>query len=319
MSQIPFIPKSAPFTSEQRQWLNGYLAGLFSDARQLVLESGFEAAQSTHPLLILYGSQTGTAEGVARRTAKAASAKGFAPKVLSLEKYESINLADEENVLLITSTYGDGEPPDSAQAFWQWLSGDSAPSLKNARFSVLALGDTNYPLFCEFGKRCDERLEQLGARRIQSRTDCDVDFESAALAWMENVFAALLGESTSSRPVLPAMVSAPEKVGSESSSGWSRTNPFPARLKVNRRLNADSSEKDVRHLEISLAGPGLTYEVGDALGVMPTNCPDLVSELLSLLGCDGEEAVPTPDGPEVPLRLALLQYYDITKPSPDLL
>ena len=317
MNQIPFIPDNAPFTAEQRLWLNGYLAGLFSNAGG-DLASRAAAGLSTAPaapkppLLVLYGSQTGTAEGVAKKTAKAAEARGFAPRMVCLDKFESVDLVKEERVLVITSTYGDGDPPDNAQGFWNWLSSDTAPRLEQTSFSVLALGDTNYAAFCEFGKKCDARLESLGAKRLAPRVDCDVDYETPANAWTDGVFSALATESRATNGTAVA-----EK--SEIADGYSRKNPFPARLLVNRLLNAEGSGKEVRHFEISLADSGLEYEVGDALGVVPTNCGELVGDLLNALGCDGEEAVKTPDGSETSLRLALAQHYDITRPSTDLL
>lgn len=327
MNQIPFIPDNAPFTPEQRLWLNGYLAGLFSDAslgaRAMAGLSaapiGLPAAPSK-PLAILFGSQTGTAEGLAKKTAKAAEKRGFAPKLVCMDKYESLDLTAAGNLLVITSTYGDGEPPDNAQGFWSWLSSDSAPKLETTSFSVLALGDTNYPAFCEFGKKCDSRLEALGAKRVHPRQDCDVDYESPADAWTEAVFAALSSAEpltlvTASSSVVssaaPALETAP--------AGYSRKNPFPARLLVNRKLNGEGSAKEVRHFEISLANSGLTYEVGDALGVMPSNCPSLVGDILSVLGCDGEEAVKLPEGGETSLRMALTQHFDICRPSNDFL
>jgi len=313
MSQVPYIPENSPFTAEQRLWLNGYLAGFFSNAGK-VSEAVVESAPK-QPLLVLYGSQTGTAEGLAKKAAKVAEAKGFAAKVVCTEQFESVNLAEEQNVVLITSTYGDGEPPDNAQAFWSWLNSEAAPRLERARFSVLALGDTNYSQFCEFGKKCDARLEQLGATRVHPRTDCDVDYESPAASWIEGVFSALGADSPSSSPALEMNGHSPAPVA----VSWSRRNPFGGRLLVNRKLNRDGSDKEVRHFEIALSGCGITYEVGDALGVMPRNCPDVVSELLAALGCDGEEGVPIPDGGEFPLRLALLQHYDVTKPSTELL
>jgi sulfite reductase (NADPH) flavoprotein alpha-component len=318
MSQIPFIPDNAPFTAEQRQWLNGYLAGYFSNAGGAQALAGpIEPAAPKRPVLILYGSQTGTAEGIARKTAKVAETKGFAPKVLPMEKYDSVDLAAEENVLVITSTYGDGDPPDNAQGFWSWLSADAAPRLEKTSFSVLALGDTNYPQFCEFGKRCDTRLEQLGAKRFNNRVDCDVDYEEAAKGWTEAVFAAL-GQTASTAPAAPTPTSVPP-AAAPAAPGYSRKNPFATRLLVNRKLNRDGSAKEVRHFEIALPETELTYEAGDALGVIPANDPALVSDLLGTLGFDGEEAVPGAESGELPLRLALCQQYDITKPATELL
>jgi sulfite reductase (NADPH) flavoprotein alpha-component len=312
MNSIPFIPENAPFTAEQRQWLNGWLAGLLSNAGSAPAVVSAPSAPK-QPLLVLYGSQTGTAETLAKKTAKAAEAKGFLPKLVCMEKFDSVELAKEEHVLVITSTYGDGEPPDNAQGFWNWLSSDAAPKLERTRFSVLALGDTNYPQFCEFGKKCDARLEQLGAARLHPRVDCDVDYEEPAKSWSDAVFGALNGNGASAPAVAEAAAPAPAAIG------YGRKNPFGARLATNLKLTREGSEKDVRHFEITLAGSGLTYEVGDALGVMPANCADLVTDVLGALGCDGEEAVPASEAGELPLRLALAQHYDITKPSTELL
>ena len=322
MSAIPFIPDNAPFTPEQRLWLNGYLAGLFTNAENAPAINTGPAAPKP-PLLLLYGSQTGTAEGVAKKTAKTAEARGFSPRMVCLDKFESVDLTKEERVLVITSTYGDGEPPDNAQGFWNWLSSDTAPRLEHTQFSVLALGDTNYPAFCEFGKKCDARLEALGAKRLAPRVDCDVDYETPATAWTDGVFAVMAPakdskDSKNGRDTKDMAALAPSPL-SPSEEGHSRQNPFPARLLANRLLNAEGSAKEVRHFEISLEGSGLEYEVGDALGVIPTNCNELVADLLAALGCDGEEAVKLSDSAETSLRLALAQHYDITRPSSDLL
>jgi len=323
MTQIPFIPENAPFNQEQRLWLNGYLAGLFSNAHSA---ASFTAAPAAAPtpvksVAILFGSQTGTAEGLAKKVAKQAEKAGFGPRVVDMAKHATVDLTKEERLLIVTSTYGDGDPPDNAQAFWEFLKSDSAPALGNLQYAVLALGDVNYPAFCKFGKDCDERLEKLGARRVHPRTDCDVDYEGPATAWMEAALAALSSnsEAAPSPAASPASEASAAAPAAEAPQGWSRKNPFPARLLANRKLNADGSGKEVRHYEISLAGSGLSYEAGDALGVVPVNCGELVGDLLTALGCDGEEAVKTPDGSETSLRLALAQHYDVTKPSADLL
>ncbi len=317
---IPLIPNNAPFTEAQRQWLNGYLAGLFSlGAGAPTAALPAEAAKPAKTITILYGSQTGTAEGLAKKAAKEGEKRGFAPKLVCMEKYESIDLATAGSVILITSTYGDGEPPDNAQAFWSYLSADAAPQLTGLQFSVLALGDTNYPAFCEFGKKCDARLEALGATRVHPRTDCDLEYDAPAKAWTDAVLTAL-ANSPSIAPTAsaaPAKTAAPEAEPEE--TGYSRKRPFPARVLTNRLLNGAGSAKEVRHYEISLEGSGLSYEAGDALGVMPANCPALVSDLLTTLGCDGEEAVHAPDGGETSLRHALTHLYDVTKPASDLL
>ena len=310
MTRIPFIPENAPFTAEQRAWLNGFLAGVFSDASGQPSLAG-AVSEPRQPLLVLFGSQTGTAEGLAKKTVKAAEAQGFSARALSLEKYEAVEWAKESNVLLITSTYGDGEPPDMAQNFWNWLAAETAPKLANVRYSVLALGDTNYSAFCEFGKKCDSRFEQLGAQRVFDRKDCDVEYEELAKEWTAGVFQALSGAASTL-----AIEPAPEAEPTE--PAYDRKKPFPSPLLKNAQLSLAGSAKDVRHFELGLAGSGLSYEVGDALGVFPSNCPALVSELLTTLDCDGEEAVKAGTS-ELPLRLALTQHYDITRPSNDLL
>ena len=331
MAKLPIIPSNAPFTAEQRAWLNGYLAALFSDAGNAQPESAASPgpASPAQPLLVLYGSQTGTAEQLAHRLAKEAAHRGFAPRVLELNAYASVDLAQESRLAVITSTWGDGDPPDNAVAFWHYLNSTAAPKLDHLTYSVLALGDRNYSDFCGAGKKFDERLASLGACRVHPRADCDTDYEAGLKNWMEGLWPALSGQGkpVTSEPIIsgsaqtssPASMSVPPHTGSpvadSRTDAYSRSNPFPARLITNRKLNAPGSAKDTRHLEISLEGSGLSYEVGDALGVMPQNCPALVGEILAALGCDGEEAVTEPSGRETSLRSALLRSYQMTKPG----
>ena len=316
MPKVPSIPENAPFTAAQRIWLNGFLAGLFA---QNDVESGLGASeagpQSSVPLLILFGSQTGTAEGLARRVATEATKRGFKPQVMEANAAPKLEWKAENRMLVITSTYGDGDMPDNAQGFWDWLQTEDAKKLAHISYTVLALGDTHYEQFCAAGKKIDAQLEQLGARRIHPRVDCDTDYAAPAKSWTEGAFTAL-GAAVSSGEPSPAQVTG---TAESFPIEFSRTNPFPARLVANRKLTADSSGKEVRHFEISLQGSGLVYEVGDALGVQPTNCPSLVEELLQALHCDGEEAVPGSRGEEVPLRKALSAHYDIIRPGLEIL
>jgi len=325
-SSVPCLPDNAPFTPEQRAYLNGFLAGIFS--RSPAPASVVQAAvpvETLAPLLILFGSQTGTAENLAKRIAKEAGKRGFAPTVHDLAQYPMAQLASEERVLLITSTYGDGEPPDNAKAFWNFLNHPSAPKLANTRFSVCALGDSNYPKFCGFGKDVDLRLESLGAQRVHPRSDCDVDYEEPFAQWLNEALTKIgeRGEASISKSAgvseTPLETRNSKLEASPSAPKFSRANPFPASLLANKRLNAPGSAKDTRHFKFDLDGSGLTYEAGDVLGVMPANCRELVEDILAALRCSGDEMVPGRDGTEAPLREALLRHYEITKITQPLL
>jgi sulfite reductase (NADPH) flavoprotein alpha-component len=310
IDQIPCLPENAPFSVEQRAYLNGFLAGVFSRAPASSATAPKSAEAVLSPLTILFGSQTGTAENLAKRIGKEAGKRGFAATVHDLGDYPKTQLPAESRLLIITSTYGDGEPPDNAKAFWQWIASENATRLQQTPYSVCALGDTNYPKFCAFGQDLDKRLEFLGANRVFPRVDCDVDLEEPFTRWMN---AALDALASGNKPV-PATVPVLETAdGTIKALSYSRSNPFVARLLTNRKLNENGSEKHTRHFEISLAGSNLIYEPGDALGVMPANCPQLVDDLLSALRQPGDRCVPGPSGSEVSLREALIYHYEITR------
>ena len=316
---IPCLPESAPFTAEQRAYLNGFLAGIFSRAPAPAgVVPPAAPVETLAPLSILFGSQTGNAENLAKRIAKEAGKRGFAPTVHDLANYPIAQLASEERLLIVASTYGDGEPPDNAKAFWNFLNGSTAPRLSQARFSICALGDSNYPKFCGFGKDVDLRLESLGAQRVHSRADCDVDFEEPFATWLNEALTKIGARSAENVELKSeAHVQAGETPAPPGK--YSRTNPFPATLLANKPLNAPGSGKDTRHFEIDLNGSGMAYEAGDALGVIPTNCPELVEDLLALLKCSGSEMVPGRDRAETTFREALLRHYEITKIAQPLL
>jgi sulfite reductase (NADPH) flavoprotein alpha-component len=338
-SFVPCLPDTAPFTPEQRAYLNGFLAGLFSRAPTPLAGAApgpAPAGKMLRPMTILVGSQTGNSEGLAKRAAKEAGKRGFAPTVFDLAQYPQEQIKTDEAVLLITSTYGDGDPPDNAKAFWDFLSSDQAPKLEHLSFSVLALGDSNYQKFCECGKNFDRRFEALGAHRVCARVDCDVDFEEPFQKWLDGVLQTLL-ESRADVPPTP-LVACAESGGTiaddvarrsvkaldtsrrdagpafETISGaYDRNHLFPAPLLANRVLNAPGSAKDTRHFEFALDGCGLNYEAGDALGVLPTNCVELSEEIIRALGCSGSELVAGIAGANVSLREALLKHYEITR------
>lgn len=298
------LPNDAPYSDNQRAWLGGFFAGLQS---QLVQNSG--NAQTARTIHILYGSQTGTAESVARDAVKVAKAHGLNPVIKSMDEIDADALTKMETLLIVTSTYGEGEMPDNAEILWSAVQADSMAKLENLQFAVLSLGDTSYDLFCQAGIDWDNRLAELGATRLQTRVDCDVEFEELAEEWMHSVIPGLAGSDATTAIVFE---------DSDEKSQYNRKNPFPAKLLVNRLLTAESSSKETRHYEISIAGSGLSYEAGDALCVVPTNCPDLVAKIVKAIGCNGDEFEPV-NGELQPLRDTLQNQFEIKTPSKELL
>lgn len=312
---VPHIPESAPFSLEQRAWLNGFLAGMFSAGTTPQSNGGAAPAASAGPLLICFGSQTGTAEGLAKKLAKEATQRGFAPKLAALNDFETTGFATAKKAVIISSTWGDGDAPDNAVNFWNWLKADSAPRLENLEFAVLGLGDKNYSDFCGASKKFDERLTALGAKRLTPRGECDTDYEAAAKKWMDSLWEKL-GGANGAIATSPAEASVASAEPAKAT--FSKSHPFPAKLLKNLLLNRNGSAKEVRHYEIALGGSGLAYEVGDALGVLPTNCDALVNEVLAALGATGDEPVVI-ENVVVPFRLALAQNFELGKPAAELL
>jgi sulfite reductase (NADPH) flavoprotein alpha-component len=325
MTNIPYIPESAPFNAEQRAWLNGFLAGIFSQVPGGAPQPNAAPPKAGEPLLILFGSQTGSAEGLAKKLAKESGPRGFAPTILELNDYEKANLPAASKAIIITSTWGEGDPPDNAVNFWNWIKADSAPRLENLNFAVLGLGDKNYSDFCGASKKFDERLEALGAKRLALRGECDVDYEGPAKSWIDGLWDKL-GSSNGAPASGPASSNdatkhAGSEIGAPKTNGataYGKSNPFPARLLKNVLLNKPGSGKEVRHYEIALNGSGLTYEAGDALGVVPVNCHELVDDVLEALKAKPDENVKFGDN-IVSLREALTHHFDVNKPSQELL
>ncbi|MEM0964710.1 MAG: flavodoxin domain-containing protein [Verrucomicrobiota bacterium] len=295
-------PEKAPFTDEQIAWLNNHLAKQFSQiAKQLASFPLSVGEEPKVPVTILWGSQTGNAEGLATQMATALSEGRFEPSVSEVANYDVANLSSEENLLVVTSTYGDGEPPDNAVDFVDALCTDTAPRVEGLRFSVLALGDSQYPDFCGAGKRIDQRLAELGGERLYERVDCDVDFDRPFEVWKKGVLDALGAGAATSKP----------RVAPAKKESFGKKRPFPAPILNNYDLNREGAFKSTHHIELSLNGSGLEYEAGDALGVYPVNDENVVDEIIAALSFDAEAEVPLPDGGEAPLREALLKNYEI--------
>lgn len=296
------IPEDAPFTSEQREWLHQFFQQVVAERKTGVTQ----AAGPVVPVTILFGTQTGNAEGCAKKMAKALNSGRFETEVIDLAQYDTSRLAKEKNLLLITSTYGDGEPPDSAADFHEWIHGEAAPSLVGVRYSVLSLGDTEYPDFCKCGIDFDLRLAALGAECFLPRMDCDVDYDEPFAKWRQGVIE-VLGAG-----VAPAEEQAP----AEELVGYGKKRPFPSAILRKFNLHGEGSAKETLHVEMNLEGSGLGYEVGDALGVFPRNPPEIVDEILAALPFNTKEEVPLPGGGEASLREALIASYDIRSLTP---
>ncbi|WCK02117.1 sulfite reductase subunit alpha [Agrobacterium tumefaciens] len=315
MMKIPYIPQDAPFNGDQRAWLAGFLAGLHSRTA-IGLETSVAAAApkaAASVLNILVGTQTGNAEALAMDIAAAARTQGMQPVVTALDDVSMDSLGSMKRVIVVTSTYGEGEMPDNAQLFWEALAADGAPRLDEMNFAVLALGDTGYDGFCQAGKLIDTRFEQLGGKRMKTRIDCDIDFEDAAAAWIGETLPLALAVDGGKE----AAVTMPDIAGqpARAKSGWNRKNPYSAKVSVNRRLSGPGSSKEIRHYEFDLGESGLDYEAGDALGVVPLNDPKLAGALLDHFGAGADSQIA---GLDRSVGDALLNMYEISTPSREL-
>lgn len=305
-SMVPMIPENAPFSPEQRAWLNGLLAGLLSGASP----SPAAPAVPSLPVSVHFASQSGTAERLAKKFAKELRAQGHDVTLASLESATPAALATQSYSVFFASTYGEGDPPDSAKNFADALSSDAAPRLDRLRYSVFCLGDRNYEHFCKFGIDLDERLAELGARRIAPRSESDVDVDGPFESWKTHVAAQLVAGDTKA-PLSPA-AAASTKV-TPAAQTHTRDTPYAAELAERRALTCGTSSKLTMHLGFSLAGSGLRYEAGDACGIIAQNDPALVSEILSLLPFAAACPVTLPKIGACSIEEALLRHCQHTK------
>ena len=304
----PFIPEDAPYTGDQKSWLKGFLAGMQSAKALATSKSGALTAHQSDvtPIVdILFGTQTGNAEGLAMDAAAVARAQGFQANVQGLDDISMDTFSSMKNVIITIATYGEGEMPDNASLFWESLNSSSMPRLSDMKFGVLGLGDTGYDEFCQAGKLIDMRLEQLGAHRLVDRLDCDVDYEDIASDWINKTIP--LTNDGKSKPI----VVTDEKLTNVKSI-WNRKNPYPATLRVNKLLSGEQSLKEIRHFEIDLGDSGITYDTGDALNIMPINDGELVKSILLRLNLPSELVLV---GEDKTLADLLKYKYEISTPS----
>lgn len=307
---------------EQSNWVGGYFTG-FADAARLqstralievppvLVAAASEAAQRS--LTVLYGSETGNGSLLAKAVAKHATGLGLPAKAVDMSGYRSATLKEEQDLLIITSTHGEGEPPQPALSFFEYLQGKKAPRLAGARFAVLALGDSTYEFYCEAGKRLDGRLEELGAERLAPRIECDVDQLKQGESWAIELIDRLAGEAQASAPVTAA--SPAPAAAAAASASYDQSSPFQAEVLENIVITGRGSSKETRHIELSLEGAGLTYEPGDALGIVGGNDPRVAAELLDVLKLDGASAVEV-NGRFMPLATALEREFEIATATP---
>ncbi|HGG7992049.1 TPA: flavodoxin domain-containing protein, partial [Neisseria meningitidis] len=272
----------------QWAWLSGYAwakAGNGASAGLPALQTALPTAEP-FSVTVLSASQTGNAKSVADKAADSLEAAGIQVSRAELKDYKAKNIAGERRLLLVTSTQGEGEPPEEAVVLHKLLNGKKAPKLDKLQFAVLGLGDSSYPNFCRAGKDFDKRFEELGAKRLLERVDADLDFAAAANAWTDNIAALLKEEAAKNRATPAPQATPPAGLQTASEGRYCKADPFPAALLANQKITARQSDKDVRHIEIDLSGSDLHYLPGDALGVWFDNDPALVREILDLLGID---------------------------------
>ena len=335
---VPLLPDGAPLETGKRHFVNGLLAGLFARRPVTVDEAGLagldiapaqacQAEEAASQVLVLWASQTGNAEGFAEECARRLEARSCRVSLAALDSVKPGDLALAGQALIIASTFGDGDAPDNGGSFWSSLVAQTAASLTDLRYSVLAFGDSSYDQFCGFGRKLDARLEELGARRLAPRAECEPDYEETAGQWLDAVIRAVLARDDREPALAKAAVSRGEAVpfpppppqAAKGGSTCSRKSPLHAPMIRNTLLSGLGAGKEVRQFGFDLAGRDFSYRAGDALGVWPVNCPALAAEILDLLDLPAETPVTVKEHGEVPLHEALLRHWDIAKPTRNIL
>lgn len=295
---VPVLPESAPISRPVRLWIDGLLAGTYSRV-------GNQPEPAAGPW-VLWASQTGNAEELAGRLVDQLGAAGLTARLVNMNDCAVTDLAARD-VLVVTSTFGDGDPPDNGADFWDRLAAPDAPELEGLRFAVLGIGDRSYGQFCGHARSLDTRLAELGGARLLDRSDCEAHDQDSLTAWAQRVIALVNAGPSVDTPVVvrPA-------------EPFTRAAPVAARLTRNTRLTPPSADKEVRQLGFDISEHDVSYAVGDSLGVLPTNSDDDVTAWLAATRLRGNDVVEL-DGVECTLRQALTESYDICRITPNLL
>ncbi len=293
-------------------WLSGYAAGLATRPSSIDRDTAMLVAVDAAPqVTIVFGSQTGNAKRLAENLSRQIESAGFAFRLIRADNYPLRELKSEKFLFVVISTQGEGDPPDDSRGFVEFLASKRAPKLDDVKFAVLGLGDSSYAQFCAVGNQIDARLAELGAKRLFARGDADVDIETVATPWLQNAVSVAreqLKSTTTQRATVVPLRSARAPVV------WTRERPFAAEVLANQRISASDGTKDIRHIELSLRDSGITYEPGDALGVWPSNPPELVEKILDILKLDAQAGVEY-DGKTLPLSDWLIDKREITRLS----
>ena len=321
---IPISPELlqslASLSPTQLAWLSGY-AWANSQQQNTVFPAALPVSGVAEPVaarkvLVLSASQTGNARRVAESLQLKLEAAGINAALIASGDYKIKQLSNEDILLLVTSTQGEGEPPEEALPLYKYLFGKKAPALNQLHFAVLGLGDSSYPQFCQCAKDFDNQLAHLGAQRLAERTDCDVDYQSSAAAWQDKIIALIselnnTNSASISNEVQQSVVAAQTAV-------FTKAAPFSATLSLRQRITTPEANKDVEHIEIDLTGSGIRYQPGDALGVFYQNAATLVEEILQHTQVDRDALVRLADGREISIGEALQNELDITQNTPAL-
>lgn len=261
---------------EELIWLNGYIAGKAGISQAIVQANAANGISSTpKKMTLVYGTETGNSKSLTLQLAAIAKKNGIVVKLAGLDQYRFTDLPKEENFFVVISTQGEGDPPISAQKFYDHIHQQQL-DLKKLKFAVLALGDSSYAQFCKTGEDVDARLEALGAHRVLPLKKCDVDYEADALHWIDNVMASL------QNTVIPATAPAPQNTAATKPSG---KKIYKGTVISSVNLNDIESNKETYHIEIS-CDENIEYLPGDVLGLIPQNKKQIVEKIIALSGTD---------------------------------